>query len=860
MSVSDTASATAIAGGVAVTGYVHNLTLVQLERQPVSFPYQVGVLPRPAAYFQFREEVAQLERMVAGGGTAVVGPVLSGMGGVGKTQLAAHFARRAWDTDSLDLLVWVTAGTRAAIVDAYAGVAGAVLGSVPADREQAAQQFLAWLQPKRASGPCRWLMVLDDVADPQDIKGLWPPDSPLGRTLITTRRRDDSLLRGRSIVRVELFTQAQAVTYLSEALATGGRGHSTAELAGLAADLGYLPLALSQAAAYLVDAALDVGIYRDLLADQARRLPNLLPRGGQLPDDQTLTVAAAWTLSLNRADLLHPQNLARAMLDLVAMLDPNGIPERILTSKPARDFLAFQRRAAATDSSGSISEVSADDAVAALRALDRLGLIDHTPATPHRAVRVHQLIQRSARDRMDSAYRSLLARTAADALIDSWPGIERDTDLAQGFRANSQVLTDHSGELLWQFGAHHLLFRTGHSLGESGQPSAAVAYHQHMMEIGARTLGQDHRDVLACRHFLALWQGQAGDASGTVAAYEHLLSDQTRVLGASDLDTISTRNNLAWWRGRSGDAAGATASFKALLAEVLDTLGPTHPAAFKARHNFGYWQAHAGDVAGAVTTYEALLSDQVQALGPDDPDTMNTRNCLACSRGSAGDPSAAVRSLKVLLDDRLRVLGPNHRLTLVTRHNLARFSGESGDAAGAFAAFGPIVADRQRVLGPDHPHTLNARSELLRWQAEVGDPAGAAAGYQELLLDRLRVQGPDHPDTLTTRHSLAQRCGEAGDSTNAARSLEGVLADRLRILGPDHPQSLTTRSELIRWQAGAAGPGNTVNAYEELLADRLRALGPDHKDTLATRNDLAQWRGTAEDTNGAATDTELDWG
>ncbi|MGI5041610.1 tetratricopeptide repeat protein, partial [Streptomyces sp. JAC128] len=79
------------------------------------------------------------------------------------------------------------------------------------------------------------------------------------------------------------------------------------QIAGLAADLGYLPLALAQAVAYLIDLDLDCSEYRERLADRTRVLPGLLPETGSLPDDQTVTVAATWRLSLEYADRLSPE-------------------------------------------------------------------------------------------------------------------------------------------------------------------------------------------------------------------------------------------------------------------------------------------------------------------------------------------------------------------------------------------------------------------------------------------------------------------------------------------------------------------------------------------------------------------------
>ncbi len=327
-----------------------------------------------------------LREAVESGGTAVLCQVLAGMGGVGKTQLAADHARHAWQHDQVELLVWATATTRQAVLDAYAQAGADVLGTDLADPQRAARAFLAWLEPKPGPRRCRWLIVLDDVAEPDDLDGLWPPANPHGRTLVTTRRRDAAWTRRGRLVQVGLFSADEAVAYLAAALAAVGRHEPAEQLAALAEELGYLPLALSQAAAYLADTYLDCAAYRSLLCSRTGQLHDLLPETSALPDEQTATVAAAWSLSLDRADLLRPVGLARPMLELVSMLAPNGIPQSVLTGQPALDHLTRQRDTARTEGSDSTAfqAVTDQDAVGALRALHRLSLIDHTPDAPPR--------------------------------------------------------------------------------------------------------------------------------------------------------------------------------------------------------------------------------------------------------------------------------------------------------------------------------------------------------------------------------------------------------------------------------------------------------------------------------------------
>ncbi|MEV7395296.1 FxSxx-COOH system tetratricopeptide repeat protein [Streptomyces sp. NPDC091215] len=819
-----------------------------ISRIPATLPHQVGVIPSRAGCFQDRAEAARLRQALAAGGTTIVGSaggvlaggLLAGMGGVGKTQLAADYARTVWQAGELDVLVWINASNDTEAASGYAQAGIEILGVEP---EQAAKAFLACLEPGPRERSWRWLVVLDDVADPADLNGLWPPASPHGRTLVTTRRKDAALTNeGRRLIEVGLFTEDESVDYLTAALATRDRIEPAGQLAALADGLGHLPLALSQAAAYLIDTGMDCASYRALLADRATKLADTSPDA--LPDGQTHTAAAAWAVSIERVNSLKPAGLARPLLQLAAFLDPNGIPDTVLTSPPAITHL--------TTAAGRVhDQVTPDEARRALRALYRLSLIDHTPATPHQAVRVHQLVQRTVRDALTPAQHDQIARTAADALFDAWPGIENDTALAQALRANTTALTALAENTLFLPKAHAVLYRAGSSLGEAGQVTAARDYFHHLTRTTTFWLGPDHPDTLSTRHSLARWRGEMGDPVGAAAAFAELLDDCMRVLGPDDPDTLTTRHNLARWRGAAGDPVGAAAAFTELLDDHMRVLGPDHPDTLTTRHNLAHWRGEAGDLAGAAAGFAELLDDCMRVLGPDDPDTLTTRNNLARWRGETGDLAGAAAAVAELLNDHMRVLGPDHPHTLTTRHNLARWRGEAGDPVGAAAGFAELLKDRLRVLGPDHPDTLTTRHNLAHWQGEAGDPVGADAAFAELLDDYLRVLGPDHPDTLTTRNNIAHWRGVAGDPVGAAAGYGELLDDYLRVLGPDHPHTLITRNSLARWRGVAGDPVGAAAAFAELLKDRLRVLGLDHPDTLSARHNLASWRGAAGDPVGA---------
>ncbi|MGW2525187.1 NB-ARC domain-containing protein [Streptomyces sp. NPDC001617] len=688
-------------------------------RAPAALPHQVGVIPSRALSFQHRREADRMRAALADGGTAVLYQVLTGMGGVGKTQLAADYAHHVWDRAEVDLLVWVSAVSRDAIISGYTQAAVEVCGADTHDPELAARVFLAWLRAKRY----RWLVVLDDLADPADVRGLWPPEQPLGRTLVTTRRREAALMgSGRRQIQIGLFTPGEAVRYLASTLAAHRRTEPPECLAELAAELGCLPLALSQAAAYLTDQALSIADYCTMLNDRRRSLADAVPDAAGLPDGQTSPVAAVWSLSIDRADRLSPRGLARALLQLAAMLAPNGIPVSVLTSAPALAYLADQR--GSTIERKTTDDLDVREACDALTALHRLSLLDRVPGSAPPSVRVHQLVQRATRDALTTERCGQLAQIAADALLASWPSDSGLDVVAEGdmLRANAAALVQHSEGALYTATAHPILRRYAGSLWNSGQIQAALDYQRHLADAAHRRFGPAHPDCLEAQADLAHLTGHMGDKLGAVTTLQSLSGQMRQWLGPCHPLTLNARYLLAHWWGETIGAHRAVTALEQVHADQEHALGPDHEDTLTTRHLLAHWRRKAGDAVGAIADGVQLVADRTRLRGAGHHNTLAARSHLAAARAAAGDERAAVTEYEKILEEELRLFSIDHPNVRDTRKRLASYRWQAGDATGAVTTLAAVLADEERILGPDHAQISHTRSLLEQWLAALHPP------------------------------------------------------------------------------------------------------------------------------------------
>uniref|UniRef100_UPI003F49117B tetratricopeptide repeat protein n=1 Tax=Streptomyces chartreusis TaxID=1969 RepID=UPI003F49117B len=738
------------------------------------WPRQIGLVPGRADCFQHREAADLLDRAVAEGGTAVVCQLLSGTGGVGKTQLAAHYARTAWDAGEVDLLMWINASSREAITTAYTRAGTQVAGADPSDPEEAIGRLLTWLQTTER----RWFIVLDDLGDPGALHGLWPPARRRGRALVTTRRRDAALSGpGRRRIDIGLFSAGESVDYLTAKLASAQRDDEPAQIAALAEDLGHLPLALAQAVTYLIDLGLSCAEYRTRLADRTRELADVVPERGSLPDDHHDIIAATWSLSIERANALRPRGLARPVLELASVLDPNGIPTEVLTAPPVLNSLAITRRAMVLKRGGRKKVpgvVTEQEAADALRCLHRLSLVDFVPGARHETVRVHHLVQRATREALMRDVRAddgaggrelsglpvrLDAKTAAEALEYVWPVEERDDTLMAALQANAKAAADHIPVTAAEgIDASH--FRLGLRLGEAGHAAEARHHFERLLaglSVGAgRSERGDDIEHLFVRHDIAWWQMEAGDPAGAATAFERLLADKEDVLGTAHPSTFATRYGLARARGESGDPAAAVAAFEALLADRLDAL-TYRTRSFSLRRTVRFARRVADrQMAVRLEASSGATDRSPGALPQWEPPARSARYGLAWWRGMAGDPVGAACELEELLAEQRDLLAAFDPLRLATRHAFAYWKAEAGDPGRAVVLLTELLADQTGILGPEHPQTLATRHTLARWKGAVGDRGRAVILLTELLADQTRILGPEHPQTLVTRRALAR--------------------------------------------------------------------------------------------------------
>jgi hypothetical protein len=381
--------------------------------------------------------------------------------------------------------------------------------------------------------------------------------------------------------------------------------------AALAEELGGLPLALEQAAAYINATGITLAGYLSMF--EGRR-PALLARGEAAghPAD----VATTLGLALSRLETDDPA--AVDLLRLLACLAPDPVPLALLLTD-TQTTGAHAPDAAARVESLLTDPLAIRDTIAALR---RYSLV--TPAGDD-TVLVHRLVQVVIRGQAPTDAIEQWSQTAA-TLVDA--AIPEDTRSPAAWPVCA-VLLPHARAVLgltstgiWQI-AQYLGFSGSYLAARDLFGRITAAHDEHA------DFGPEHPRTLAARYILAYWTGQAGDAPSARDQFAALLPAREQILGAEHPDTLTTRHNLASWTGQAGDAVAARDQFASVLPITERVLGPEHPDTLATRHSLAYWTGQAGDAAVARDQLAALLPLTEQVLGPEHPHTLTTRHSLA---------------------------------------------------------------------------------------------------------------------------------------------------------------------------------------------------------------------------------------
>jgi tetratricopeptide (TPR) repeat protein/transcriptional regulator with XRE-family HTH domain len=745
-----------------------------VERWPVEV-WNVPHHRKP--FFVGREGLLQSLRkdLVPGGRTTALTQAISGLGGIGKTQVAVEYAHRC--AHDYEAVLWLQADSWQILTVECLRLAIEDLG-LPEQQEadKQVEEVKRWLQTHR-----RWLLILDNVEEPQEILPRFLPTKHQGSVLVTTRRRDVESLAQSKILHV--FSRYEGVLFL---LRRTGKIRRKAPLRAATREaillaknlytlLDGLPLALDQAGAYIAENGCSLQRYIDLYQQFRPGLLDHREATEDHPDSVLITFLLSWEQIKKR------NMLAGKILQFCAFLASDQIPEQLVVDGITPEGTRDTRDALGMDE--------------ALGLLYRYSLIERAEQT----LSLHRLVQEVMQEVLSGEEKHQWMKRAIRVVNASFPNGEHGTWPLCEFLLSHALMCVKWTLVLEQKEPDgiRLLDTTGRYLYERAQYKEAEPLLQRALSIREEHLGTTHPD------------------------------------------TAASLNNLAQLYRAQGRYPEAELLLQRALFIRKERLEPAHPNTATNLNNLALLYRVQGRYAEAEPLLQRALSIREEHLGATHPDTAASLNNLALLYETQGRYAEA----EPLLQQALRIveerLGATHPYTAASLNNLAQLYQTQGRYAEAESLLQRALSIREEHLGATHPDTAASLNNLALLYRVQGRYAEAEPLLQRALSIREEHLGATHPDTATNLNNLAQLYQTQGRYAEAEPLLQRALHIVEKHLGATHPTMATGLNNLAQLYQTQGRYAEAEPLLQRALSIHEEHLGTTHPDTAASLNNLA---------------------
>lgn len=801
----------------------------------VAFPFTINGIPPtrslpPSSRIPFRPnplfvgrtaELRQLvtlfnaERSLVAGCTIAI----TGLGGVGKTQLAVEFAHRHGHRFPGGVF-WLSFADPEAIPLEVAACGGAnALALQPGYDELSLSEQVKMVQ-RAWQEPLPRLLIFDNCTD-HALLTQWRPASGGCCILLTSRNSRWHPDLAVTTLPLSILERSASITLLQQFVSD--MTHSQAN--AIAAELGDLPLALHLAGRFL-------GRYSHTIAPDTYlaqlRPPTLLKHPSLTGHGETYSPTAhethiGRTFTLSYQQLHSTQAVDRMALQLLARAAYFAPGEPI-----PRALLFAGLSLPADDLKGPL--LSEDGLVRLLQ----LGLLEERDTE---TLWIHRLLAKFVRDMMpdlapqQAAERALLATLSQR--LDNTGYMGKLDLLAPHLWAMTQAARPRADEQ-----AAALCNWLGIHLREVGDYTVARPYLEDALAIRRTLYGDHHPDTAQSLNNLGWLLFRIGQYRVARAHLEHALTVRRTLLGKNHPDTAQSLNNLGWLLWKQGELHAARPLLERALAVRQQCLGEDHPETARSYNSLAglLWAQAAYGYARPLL--KRALAIREQRLGPTHPRTADSLNNFGLLLKTQRDYAGARPYLQRALAIREKQLGPTHLHTAYSLHNLGALLQLQGDYTAARPYLERALAIREQKLGTHHPDTAYSLNELGMLLTHAGEWMAAQALLHKALCIRSNVLGSEHPDTAESLHNLGCLLLSQGDCADAHSHLQQALAIREQRLGPDHPQTADTLYHLGKLFQTLGENKQTRSLLTRALTIFWQTLGPDHDKTQAVQTAL----------------------
>jgi len=622
--------------------------------------------------------------------------VISGLGGIGKTQIAVEYAYHY--AHDYQFVFWTLADSRESLVLGYITIAGLLnLPEKDAQKQEVAIHAVkTWLQTHGS-----WLLILDNADDLSLAYEFLPAMG--GHLLITTRAQ----VIGTQAQRIEvdvlprevgaLFLLHRSRLFAQSVLLVDMDEASQAVACEICNELGDLPLALDQAGAFIEETQCSL---QDYQRRYRTRRAQLLGRRGGPTHNHPEPVATTWSLSFEKVEKKSP--IAADLLRVCAFLHPDAIPVELII-KGADHLGPLLAKVSEND-------LVLDEAIATLLtySLIRRNVSDQV-------LSIHRLVQAVLKDTMDEEARKQWAERAMLTVNEVFPEVEFETwAQCERYLPHALMCAElvEQGQISSQEIAH-LLNKAGSYLIERARHSEAQPLLECAYQMSQQERESEHLDTARDADALAYVYEKQSKYEDAQPLYERALSIREQQLGANHPDTATSLDNLALLYQAQGKYEQAEPLQQRALEICEQQLGANHPDTATSLDNLALLYRAQGKYEQAEPLQQRALEICEQQLGANHPDTATSLNDLAGIYSNQGKYEEAGLLFQRAHSIYKQALGEAHPHTATTVWWLAFVYEQQHQYEKAEPLYRRAFSVFERMLGKTHPRTQNMQSQYV---------------------------------------------------------------------------------------------------------------------------------------------------
>jgi tetratricopeptide (TPR) repeat protein len=748
---------------------------------------------------------------------------LHGLGGVGKTQIALEYV---YTHKALhDRIYWISGVDKASLLSGYEEIGkrtGCIKNHGDLSPSDVAKTVLSWLNKEEG-----WLLVVDNVDDSAVVDGYLPERSPRQLTLLTTRNPNTDEYTAESF-EVDVLEKNDAIDLLS--VRSGAEiDENKPEAEEIVREVGCLPLAIEQAAAYIREVSKDIFQFLPSYRNNRKCHHSRTPKGNWKYGE---SIASTWHLSFKQVE--QNNKGASRLLQLLAFLNPDGI---------YTDFLEAGKDALETGLQTVIGDP--DTFHEALFELERFSLIRRQLCDSSQRITIHRLVQLVIIDAMDqSDSQSMMAQVIRlgisafpdPTLLSSNPN---SLELSRRYRSQVMACLRHrelgTSADVW----NTLSVRVAGFLYFDGYYDDCARLASLTVEASKICRGPDHPETLQSMDNLAATFRKLARAHEARKLFQETLATRTRVLGPHHLETLQSMHGLGWAYVDLAQPSDAVKLHKESLAIKRKVLGNDHRETALSMDGLAsaYWKL--GEYHEAAVLHEETLEIFKKIHGLGHVDTLASMNGLGWAKWRLGRYEEAAQLFQDSLNNRKEFQRDDHPDTLSSLDGLAWSYWRLGQYEKATSVFQDTLELNKRMLGPEHPDTAMNLYGLAWGHWRLGRYTQAFENFQEAHDITTRILGPHHPDTLLNSDGLAWCYWRFGDYDKSLQLHQETLDYYRKKLGHNHSDTMFSLYGLAWSQWSLRNYKEAESLFQERLAICSATLYPDHRDALMSKHGLA---------------------